>query len=443
MACSAVRSPILRNSTVRNYATATAVKACGSTNLETKVLNNKVLAVALENNSPISQVSIIFRAGPRNETYHNQGISHHLRILAGLTTCRSSYFAITRNIQQLGGNIIATSDRESIAYTLQVTRDNLNQALQFLEDVATQQAFRPWEISDQLPRLRYELSRIPETTRVLELLHKSAYQTGLGNSLFSPKRQVGKINSEALQHFVNTWFTGSRCAVVGTGASFSEVCSFASNLNVKSSNAQDVPTKYHGGELRKERNSSTTSVAIAVESAGLNKEKDALAFAVLQRAIGTGPQVKWGSSISPIYKSASGVAGKQTFAISALNATYSDSGLFGFILSCEPSIAGSLTTCTYKWLKSPQISDADISRGKNVLKAEILYATENDTGLLEILQQQALLKGTVCSTKEMIASVDKITANDVRNVAGKLGSGKPSLAAIGDLCSVPHLDELS
>ncbi|XP_043503076.1 cytochrome b-c1 complex subunit 2, mitochondrial [Polistes fuscatus] len=443
MACSAVRSPILRNSTVRHYATATATQACSSTNLESKVLSNKVLAVALENNSPISQVSIIFRAGSRNETYHNQGISHHLRIVAGLTTCRSSYFAITRNIQQLGGNIITTSDRESIAYTLQVTRNNLNQALQFLEDVATQQVFKPWEVSDQLPRLRYELSRIPETTRVLELLHRAAYRTGLGNSLYSPKRQVGQINPEALQHFVNTWFTGSRCAVVATGAPFSEVCSFASNLNVKSNNAQDVPTKYHGGELRKERNSPIASVAIAVESTGLNKEKDALALAVLQRAIGTGPQVKWGSSISPIYKSASGVAGKQTFAISALNAIYSDSGLFGFIFSSEPSIAGSLAACTYKWLKSPQLSDADISRGKNILKADILYATENDFGLLEILQQQALLKGTVCSPKEMVASVDKITANDVKSIAGKLGSGKPTLAAIGDLCSVPNLDELS
>ncbi|KAL2732977.1 hypothetical protein V1477_015218 [Vespula maculifrons] len=443
MACSAVRSPILRNSAVRHYATATATQTSAATCLETKLLNNKVIAVSLDNNNPVSQVSIIFRAGPRNETYHTQGISHHLRIAAGLTTCRSSYFGITRNIQQLGGNIIATSDRESIAYTLQVTRNNLDQALQFLEDVATQQVFKPWEISDQLPRLRYELSRIPETTRLLELLHRTAYRSGLGNSLYSPKRQVGKISSESLQHFVNSWFTGSRCAVVATGVPFSKICSFASALNVKSSDACDQPAKYYGGELRKERNSSTASVAIAVESAGLNKEKDVLALAVLQRALGTGPQVKWGSSASPLYKTVSGIAGKQSFAVSAFNAVYSDSGLFGFIICSEPSIAGSITACTYKLLKSLHLSDADINRGKNALKADILYATENDIGLLEILRQQALFKGQVCTAQEIVASVDKINASDVKNVAGKLGSGKPSLAAIGDICSVPNLDELS
>lgn len=67
----------------------------------------------------------IFRAGSRNETYSTQGIIHHLRIYAGLSTSRSSTFGITRNIQQLGGNLTATTDRESIAYTLQITRDKL------------------------------------------------------------------------------------------------------------------------------------------------------------------------------------------------------------------------------------------------------------------------------------------------------------------------------
>lgn len=68
---------------------------------------------------------LIYRAGSRNETYDTQGIAHHLRIAAGLGTSVSSAFAITRNIQQRGGNLITTLDRESIAYTLQITRNHL------------------------------------------------------------------------------------------------------------------------------------------------------------------------------------------------------------------------------------------------------------------------------------------------------------------------------
>lgn len=76
---------------------------------------------------------------------------------------------------------------------------NSGSALNFLEDIATHQVFKPWEVKDQEPRLRYELSTLPEVTRIVELLHKVAYRSGLGYSLYSPKRQIGKLSSETVR----------------------------------------------------------------------------------------------------------------------------------------------------------------------------------------------------------------------------------------------------
>lgn len=81
-----------------------------------------------------------------------------LRIAAGLSTKNSSQFAITRSIQQLGGRLTCTSDRETIAYTLDIPRDKLEQGLKFLSDVSCKQVFYPWELLDSLPRLKYELA---------------------------------------------------------------------------------------------------------------------------------------------------------------------------------------------------------------------------------------------------------------------------------------------
>ncbi|XP_057323907.1 cytochrome b-c1 complex subunit 2, mitochondrial [Microplitis mediator] len=446
MACSAVRSPILRNSSVRNY-TAAAAKAANispaaTTIADSQVLSNKITVAALDNNSPVTQVSIVFKAGPRNETYDTQGISHVLRLAAGLTTSRATTFGITRNIQQLGGNLFATSDRESIAYTLQVTRNHLNESLNFLEDVATRQVFKPWEINDLSPRLRYELSTIPEATRLLELLHKAAYRTGLGYSLYSPKRHIDKIPSESLQHFVNTWFTGPRCAVVGTGISLSDLSSFANTLNVGSGDGNPSSAKYYGGEIRKERNSPIASVALAVEGSGFNNDKDALAFAILQQAAGTGPHIKWGTTTAPLQRSVISAAGNDPFAISAFNASYSDSGLFGIIIQAPANVAGPITKAAYKWMSSPNITDADIARGKTELKASILYASDNNTSQLENLAQQTLFKGRPVSSTSLAAEVDKVSSTDVKKAAGKL-SGKISMAAIGNLSTVPHIDQLN
>ena len=145
-----------------------------------------------------------------------------------------------------------------------------------------------------------------------------------------------------MQHFVNTWYTGSRCAVVSTGVPLGEVTAFASNLSLPSGNASTEGSKYFGGEVRKERNSPLASVAVAVEGAGLDKEKDAIALAILQQIAGTGPRAKWGNSVTPLHKAVASAAGNEPFAVTAFNASYSDSGLFGFVLSSTPNIAGAV-----------------------------------------------------------------------------------------------------
>lgn len=102
-----------------------------------------------------------FRAGARNETSDNLGITHVLRNSAGLSTRNASQFAIIRNIQQVGANLSATSDRESISYTLEGTRQAIEKALPFLTEVATQQVFKPWELSDITNRLLLDIATRP------------------------------------------------------------------------------------------------------------------------------------------------------------------------------------------------------------------------------------------------------------------------------------------
>lgn len=443
MVSSAVRSTILRGSTVRHYAAvAAAAQSCGSAAPECKVLSNKVTIAAYDNNSPITQVSIIFRAGSRNETYDTQGLIHHLRVLAGQSTSKATAFAITRNIQQLGGNLLTTVDRESIAYTLQITRNNLTDSLKFLECVATKQVFKPWEISDQAPRLEYEVESVPETTLVLELLHKAAFRTGLGYSLFTPKHQIGKIGTETLQHFVNSWYTAPKCAVVSIGVPLPNISAFASNLEIGTQDCAPEASKYCGGEIRQETGSNLVNVAVAVEGVNMKNEQDALACAILQRASSTDPRVKWGNSSSPLYKQVAKAAGTDPFALSTFNANYSDSGLFGFVLCSTPDIAGPLTQEASKWLKSMKLSDKDIARGKAVLKAEILDAADNETMLLQNMQYQALFKGQVSAPASLMADVDKVSASNVQAIAAKLSKGNLSMAAVGNLKTVPYIDEL-
>lgn len=105
-----------------------------------------------------------FRAGSRNECPDTLGVTHVLRTAAGLSTKKASQFAIIRNLQQVGASLTATSDRETIAYTLEGTRQAIEKALPFLTEVVTHQEFRPWELSDISRRIELDIA-----TRTLQV----------------------------------------------------------------------------------------------------------------------------------------------------------------------------------------------------------------------------------------------------------------------------------
>ncbi len=60
----------------------------------------------------------------------------------------------------------------------------------FLLDCAGAQAFKPWEVQDESPRMRMELDKLDPLVRVAEMLHKAAFRTGLGYSIYSPDHMV-------------------------------------------------------------------------------------------------------------------------------------------------------------------------------------------------------------------------------------------------------------
>lgn len=79
-------------------------------------------------------------------------------------------------------------------------------------------------------------------------------------------------------------------------------------------------------------------------------------------------------------------------------------------------VASQVTKAATAYLRSPALSDADVARGKALLKAEISFVTDNSSTVLENMGQQLLLKGRLYKTSDLVAQVDKVTASDVKSV---------------------------
>lgn len=117
------------------------------------------------------------------------------------------------------------------------------------------------------------------------------------------------------------------------------------------------------------------------------------------------------------------------------------------------------------------MSSADVARGKEQLKATVLDSLDSTVGLFKNVQTQAILTGNVLNAVDLIAAINAVTDAEVSAVsisffwlfrisnrtlmdyyllfifhpmkaAKKVAAGKWALGAVGNLETVPFVDEL-
>lgn len=285
---------------------------------------------------------IFLRAGSRQESYEKQGTTHILRIGAGLSNKNSTDFGVKVNVKATGGDLSVLSDRESLAYNVELKRDELPTGLKYLQDVATQQSFRPWEIRDSTNRVKEDLARVPVVARAVDLLHQAAFYRGLGNSVFCAKRNVGHISPEDLQSYVANNFTADRATVIGVGIDHELLVGYAKSLQLEGKSSANAASKYVSGQLRVDKSGELATVAVATQGASLANQKEAIAFAVLRNVAASGEVVPNGSPTAPLEKVVD-AALQNPYNFNALNVSYSDNGLFGFVLQANAREIGKVS----------------------------------------------------------------------------------------------------
>lgn len=83
-----------------------------------------------------------------------------------------------------------------------------------------------------------------------DLLHQAAFRDTLGHSLYAPEYNIGKYHPDQLLHYMKTYFSTGRLALVGIGVNHDELITQAKRLTPFSSAAIAAnKAKYYGGEF--------------------------------------------------------------------------------------------------------------------------------------------------------------------------------------------------
>uniref|UniRef100_A0A2K6QGW7 Cytochrome b-c1 complex subunit 2, mitochondrial n=1 Tax=Rhinopithecus roxellana TaxID=61622 RepID=A0A2K6QGW7_RHIRO len=412
--------------------------------LEFTKLPNGLVIASLENYAPLSRIGLFIKAGSRYEDSNNLGTTHLLRLASSLV----SIFITSSVWKCCGILVLVTATRETMAYTVECLRGDVDILMEFLLNVTTAPEFRRWEVADLQPQLKIDKAvafRNPQT-HVIENLHAAAYRNALANPLYCPDYRIGKVTSEELHYFVQNHFTSARMALIGLGVSHPVLKQVAEQfLNMRGGfGLSGVKAKYRGGEIREQNGDSLVHAALVAESA-VAGSAEANAFSVLQHVLGAGPHVKRGSNTTSHLHQAVAKATQQPFDVSAFNASYSDSGLFGIYTISQATAAGDVIKAAYNQVKTiaqGNLSNTDVQAAKNKLKAGYLMSVESSERFLEEVGSQALVAGSFVPPSTVLQQIDSVANADIINAAKKFVSGQKSMAASGNLGHTPFVDEL-
>ncbi|XP_034294708.1 cytochrome b-c1 complex subunit 2, mitochondrial [Pantherophis guttatus] len=416
--------------------------------LEITKLSSGLIIASLENYCPVSSIGLFIKAGSRYETSSNLGTSHLLRLATSLTTKGASSFKIVTGIDSVAANLSVTATRENMVYSVECLRDYIDTVLEYLINVTTAPEFRPWEVSELTTRLKTDKEiafHIPQT-RVLENLHAAAYRNALANSLYCPDFMIGKITSEQLHEYVQNNFTSGRMALVGLGVSHADLKQVGEQfLNIRSgAGMAGEKAKYRGGETREPHRDNLVHAIVVAEGAAVGSA-EMNAFSVLQNILGAESLIKRGSRITSKLVQEITKTTPLPFDVTAFNANYSDSGLFGIYTISQASVTREVIKAALNQVKAVSeggVTDEELKRAKQQMKAAFFMSVESSEGLLNEIGSQALALGTYTSPAHVVEQIDSVTTADVVNAAKKFVSGKKSMTARGNLSNTPFADEL-
>ncbi|PNH07965.1 Mitochondrial-processing peptidase subunit alpha [Tetrabaena socialis] len=403
--------------------------------VQTSSLSSGVKVATIESVSPLSSLVLFVEGGSSAETSSTAGASKLLEVAAFKATANRSTFRLTRELEKIGATSYCRAGRDHIAFGVDAVRLNQREALEMLADAVVNARYPYWEVRDSLDALKEQLAlqlKNPLTT-VNEVLHRAAFDGGLGNSLVVDPSLVDGFSNETLKEYLASIMTPSRIVLAGVGVDHAEILQLAGPLlSVPASAPAAVPaSKYVGGAMNVIAPSSAlTYVALGFEAVGgASTPKSAAAAAVTKALLDEArPTLPRARKEHAVFRS-----------LTPFAHLYKGSGLVGLTGSSSPAQAGALVDALTAKVQSAAkgISEAQLAQAKALALGELKAATATTAGLVAAVGSSVLATGKF-SGLEVAAAIQAMTAAEASSYVAALIKTPPTVVSYGNLSSLPR-----
>ncbi|WP_336294754.1 M16 family metallopeptidase [Bartonella sp. CB169] len=405
------------------------------------------LTIATHTMQQIDSVAlgVWIKVGSRNETFTQHGTAHLLEHMAFKGTENRTAFQIATDIEDVGGELNATTSTETTAYFARVLKNDIPLAIDILADILMYSKFDEDELEREKQVILQEIGAahdVPDDI-VFDYFTETAFRhQSLGRSILGTPKTIQSFTSSDLHNFMNKQYSADRMIVVAAGAVQHET--FLQEIesrfsNFRSHSTAPIPNlaNYVGGDFREYRNLMDTQVVLGFEGRAYHAH-DFYVAQILSIILGGGMS----SRLFQEVREKRGLC----YSIYAFHWGFSDIGLFGVHAATgEKGLKELLPVILDELSKaSKNIHVNELQRAQAQYRANLTMSQENPLSQAHLIARQMLLYGRAIPISETIEHIDLITPAKLTDLAQSLFiNSTPTLAAVGPIGSLMNFDDLT
>jgi predicted Zn-dependent peptidase len=372
-------------------------------------------------------------AGARHEREAEHGISHLLEHMAFKGTERRSAAGIAEEIESVGGELNAATSLETTAYFARLLKGDIAIALDILADILQ----APRYAEDELEREREVILQEIAATRdspdeiAYELLQDAAFpEQAIGRPILGTAKSVKSFAAGDLRAFLEANYGAARMVLSAAGhVEHGELVRHAEALFGRLNGGvggRFEPARYVGGTRTSTKPFEQSHLVMAFAGPSY-RTREFYTAQVFSGLFGGGMS----SRLFQEVRERRGLC----YAIYSSCWALADAGLFTIHAATGPEVMGKLIEVVGAELvraATEKPAEGELARSKAQLKAGLLMGLESSSARAEQMARQLLLFDRLIEPPELIALIDAVTTEAVRDLAANLVTASPpSVTVVG------------
>ena len=381
-------------------------------------------------------VGVWLRRGAGHEPASINGISHFIEHLVFKGTERRTAAQIAREVDAVGGQMDAFTSKEATCFYIRVLDQHLDMALDLLTDILRHSVFDAEAIEKERMVIYEEIRMVEDSPEDLltDMLYTARWgDHPLGRPVQGTFETVGAMDRDTLHRFFTASYTPANLVLAAAGRLDArriedKVVEVFAGLPAGSGDAAPPPPRDHPGVVSRDKKMEQLHICLAVDGLSQTHE-DRYALLVLNNLLG-------GTMSSRLFQKIREERGLAYSVYSGAN-SHAGSGFQVFYAATNPKTAADVLQIVGEQLhelKETPVSETELHDSRENLKGHLMLSLESSSSRMSNLARKEIVHGRQFTLEEVMASIDAVTAEDLRRLAcSTFRSETATLAVLGPL----------